>query len=423
MSNVEEDDGTEPEPTLTMVDYFEETIQQEIKAIAVLGPTEGDHCSYDQGYLKRQGLYSCRTCQTDPENLAGVCVPCSYACHDGHDLVELYTKRDFRCDCGNSKFPQNNPCKLRPNKDSINEKNKYGHNFLGLYCTCRRPWPDPNDYDPKDSMFQCTICEDWFHPRHLDAPCPPPGSFQEVICQMCTEKLPFLKYYSGLSVTAVSAEKEADESTTPERGVKRARASDVEVTDEPKANGSENATLDTSMEEDKSKVSEPSTEDKSDALSEPSTSKDQPGPSTSSGATCLLDGQVPIERKGGATFWTDNYRDFLCTCSKCKAMYERLGVPFMTQKEDTLTFYEEKAIRTKETEYERGMKALSTLPRTSQVECLQNFEELKSELTEYLSPFAASNKVVKKEDIMNFFSQLQARKRRRLDGAPPYACR
>lgn len=30
---------------------------------------------------------------------------CSYNCHEGHDLVELYTKRAFRCDCGNSKFP------------------------------------------------------------------------------------------------------------------------------------------------------------------------------------------------------------------------------------------------------------------------------------------------------------------------------
>lgn len=31
---------------------------------------------------------------------------CSYSCHENHELIELYTKRDFRCDCGNNKFPK-----------------------------------------------------------------------------------------------------------------------------------------------------------------------------------------------------------------------------------------------------------------------------------------------------------------------------
>lgn len=55
-----------------------------------------------QGYIKRQALYACLTCtpeaRTDPTKRAGVCLACSYACHDGHDMVELYTKRNFRCD-------------------------------------------------------------------------------------------------------------------------------------------------------------------------------------------------------------------------------------------------------------------------------------------------------------------------------------
>ena len=37
---------------------------------------------------------------------AGICLACSLKCHDGHDLFELYTKRNFRCDCGlKDKFP------------------------------------------------------------------------------------------------------------------------------------------------------------------------------------------------------------------------------------------------------------------------------------------------------------------------------
>lgn len=36
----------------------------------------------------------------------GFCLGCMVQCHDGHDVNELYSKLDFRCDCGNSKLPQ-----------------------------------------------------------------------------------------------------------------------------------------------------------------------------------------------------------------------------------------------------------------------------------------------------------------------------
>ena len=35
-------------------------------------------------------------------------------------------------------------------KDSENERNMYNHNFEGLYCFCRRPYPDP--YESSDDM-------------------------------------------------------------------------------------------------------------------------------------------------------------------------------------------------------------------------------------------------------------------------------
>ncbi len=81
--------------------------------------------------MKRQPLYACLTCCTNiPEdetskNLskkAGVCLACSYHCHESHELVELYTKRNFRCDCGNSKI--DNECKLANDKGPVNEKNE-----------------------------------------------------------------------------------------------------------------------------------------------------------------------------------------------------------------------------------------------------------------------------------------------------------
>jgi len=79
--------------------------------------------------------------------------------------VELWTKRNFRCDCGNSKFGEFY-CKIFPNKDVENAGNSYNHNFKGSYCTCGRPYPDP-DAEEQVEMIQCCLCEDWFHEEHL----------------------------------------------------------------------------------------------------------------------------------------------------------------------------------------------------------------------------------------------------------------
>ena len=34
---------------------------------------------------------------------------------------------------------------LLQNKDPENKKNQYNQNFYGVYCTCGRPYPDPED--------------------------------------------------------------------------------------------------------------------------------------------------------------------------------------------------------------------------------------------------------------------------------------
>ena len=80
-------------------------------------------------------------------------------------IVELWTKRNFRCDCGNSKFGEFF-CKLFANKDVENVENAYNHNFKGSYCTCGRPYPDP-EAEEQVEMIQCCICEDWFHEEHI----------------------------------------------------------------------------------------------------------------------------------------------------------------------------------------------------------------------------------------------------------------
>lgn len=79
--------------------------------------------------------------------------------------MELWTKRNFRCDCGNSKFG-GFYCKLFASKDVENSENLYNHNFKGTYCTCDLPYPDPN-VEEQVEMIQCCICEDWFHEEHI----------------------------------------------------------------------------------------------------------------------------------------------------------------------------------------------------------------------------------------------------------------
>lgn len=75
--------------------------------------------------------------------------------------------------------------------------------------------------------------------------------------------------------------------------------------------------------------------------------------------------------------------------------------------------------------YESGMQALQNMGRIPQVEVIQEYNDMKSELTEYLRDFVAQGKVVKEEDIRNFFDTLQSRKRQRIGSANSvqYSCR
>lgn len=55
-------------------------------------------CTFENGYIK-MNVYSCKTCQELEGRHVGVCFGCSMDCHLYHDVVELFEKRNFRCDC------------------------------------------------------------------------------------------------------------------------------------------------------------------------------------------------------------------------------------------------------------------------------------------------------------------------------------
>lgn len=190
------------EKIVTMMDVLKEQEDFEEDANAVLGGSDDKNCTYSQGYIKRQAIYACLTCcsdaKTDPEKRAGVCLACSLMCHENHELIELYTKRNFRCDCGNPKF-NSHPCTFTQIKTEVNDDNHYNQNFSGLYCTCNRPYPDP-DATEEEIMIQCIICEDWLHSSHLDSNVPANDQYSEMVCKQCMNKNEFLHDYSELAV-------------------------------------------------------------------------------------------------------------------------------------------------------------------------------------------------------------------------------
>lgn len=74
----------------------------------------------DLGYIK-QPLYGCLTCL----NNGAVCAACSISCHGEHQLVELFNRRDFRCDCGTERLGAGSCCSLSKRDDvKANEGNK-----------------------------------------------------------------------------------------------------------------------------------------------------------------------------------------------------------------------------------------------------------------------------------------------------------
>ena len=108
-------EGSSSKNVLSLQQVIEEDAELEQMANAVLGASDDKKCTYpqvtrtrygisahvhpvlhsiSQGYVKRQALYACASCDTTGP--AGVCLACSLTCHKDHELYELYTKR-FEC--------------------------------------------------------------------------------------------------------------------------------------------------------------------------------------------------------------------------------------------------------------------------------------------------------------------------------------
>lgn len=374
------------EHTVSLVDVLEEDEELEEEASAVLAGSDSDHCSYPQGYVKRQALYACSTCTPKGVEAAGVCLACSYKCHEGHDLFELYTKRNFRCDCGNKKFTELQ-CKLHPDKDEVNNLNKYSHNFYGVYCTCGRPYPDPDD-QVEDEMIQCVVCEDWLHGRHLGCVVPDCVELQEMICESCMNKNPFLWTYAAHFAVQHAAVQ-------------------VKVEDE--------------LEDSKTNIPNNEKEDNDDDVKEPSCKRSR----VEEEPDCRLRQLQAIDQKrvqSGAVFWPPAWRSKLCSCNTCQERLSEANLSFLLDESDTVLTYENqgKSNEQRQQGHDPLMSALDNLNRVQQLEIIHGYNDMKAELKDFLQRFASDGKVVTPDDIRQFFEQ-QSRKRRRDDSRHFYS--
>ncbi|KAL6501764.1 hypothetical protein OROGR_026897 [Orobanche gracilis] len=364
----------EGEPTISIKDYLEAVEEEELKADLVLGGDEGKECTYSKGYIKRQAIFSCLTCT--PDGNAGVCTACSLSCHEGHEIVELWTKRNFRCDCGNSKFGQFF-CKLLASKDVENLNNLYNHNFKGTYCTCDLPYPDPNT-EEQEEMIQCCICEDWFHEEHIGLessdkiPRDEGGEplYEDFLCQGCVVLCSFLTYYPQIML-----------------------ASDISSCEKGKA------VLEIKPDIEVNECSE----------------------ATNSTAECIIQidlaGNPPTTDEGKPMFLMKNWRESLCRCKKCSDFYSQKGIGFIVDKEDSIAEYERvaKQKRNENLQKQEGaeLNFLNNLGHVAKMELLSGFADMKNEFCAFLESTDLS-KPITTADIQQVFANLAKKRKRAL---------
>eukprot|EP00898_Chlorokybus_atmophyticus_P004590 jgi/Chlat1/5131/Chrsp33S05133 len=371
-------DGEEPVgegDVLTAAEYLEQAREAEEQANAVLGGDDGKECTYPRGYLTRQAVFVCRTCT--PEGGAGVCLACASSCHAGHDVLELWTKRRFRCDCGNSKFGRFKCSLMNDARDAVNSDNQYNHNFNGLYCTCNRPYPDPDLEEEEEDMLQCCVCEDWFHARHLGFPEDEDmPAYEELVCKGCVEtRCQFLLHYLKFAVLP------KDEAAAGLVADSPCKADDC-TTFEQKAPSSVSLTA---------------------------TTADQ-------AVSCSLQQSTAADMSCRTIMFQEGWREKLCRCDACAKMYADRKLDFLLDPQDTWAEYEKKSkAAVDELSAEaRGLQAFdAAFDRTQKVELLHAYHELSDSVKAFLAPFAASGTVVTKADIEQFCDGLRSHKRQR----------
>lgn len=341
-------------------DYILQQNELENQAKEIM-PWSPRNCTYNMGPI-RQSIFACLSC-----GQIGVCYSCSIQCHSSCEIVELFTKRNFSCDCGTERVKSDKLyCSLRENKipDIPDYSNRYGQNYKGLFCDCHQKY----NPDSKSIMIQCQLgieCnEDWYH-DHCILGClencdlvdletnlkdfPALDSFDGFICWKCVNKV-------SSQISRLLSCNESDKFVSAI--VRHVSCTSLEERD---------------MILDKGK---------------------------SSGKRKLDDYPYSVFLKKDYSIFLKELKDTLKNDDKLFIFLNDI-TPYLINDDPP---YEHPDDTDSESTYELGMKAFNSyVDRGLAIDGLVAFEKMKEKLTDFLKPFAKSGEVVKEEDIKNFF--------------------
>ncbi|KRX40370.1 putative E3 ubiquitin-protein ligase UBR7 [Trichinella murrelli] len=355
------------------------------------------NCTYPLGYVKRQAIYSCITCWEKSGSFCGICTACYLTCHNTHDALQLYTKRNFRCDCGNS-TNKDVCCSFVPEKDPVNEKNIYGHNFEGKYCYCN----EKSNETMEDDMFTCIFCEDWFHEGHIT------GSYEdgdnELICKGCAAKRPFLAFYIekyGVMEKTDEDKKSETETVYVEHGAFEAENMQNSVIEE----GNETESVEQLKAEKVEDVKHADTEVKNVAQLSDEEKCVLPAVKNEESNSCLLSGRT-LEAYSYDVFMRNGWRKELCHCLLCLDLYKTYDCEFLLDDEDTFEKYNENSQKNTMSSVEEMFDHYTVGMNPSQkLEIAYGIAEMKRELSQMVAE--CDGQTVTMEDVQRLNQRLE----------------
>ncbi|KAG0140652.1 hypothetical protein CROQUDRAFT_52917 [Cronartium quercuum f. sp. fusiforme G11] len=442
---------TEAQNLITLPELLDQQSSLESEVAEVL-PFDCSHCTRSLGPL-RQAVYSCLTCNP-PKSAsdgipsashvqAGVCSACSVSCHADHQLVELFVRRNFLCDCGTTRC---NPggCELRVEEEAqpartpesktgnsagtaglIGHANKYDHNFDGQFCICERG----KTYDPEtetEDMYQCLACEDWRHASCL-GPYPDPESWDDLICAKCVQENATLRTMlnkhaggvgTGMMICAGVDVKSID-STVKWHGRPNSLASLVQSKDQYSASVDPEA-VSTNISADSTSAipsqTDPSPVMDSTKRHQPECDVRLPPEKRARLDDCLKDRvqtcMAPFKTSTDSllakvdpllanVFMAPGWRQKWCRCLECLKTLSEISW-LGTEEEDVWEPADDQD--SAKSLLELGMEAFKNLPQEQKVEGLHAYNKLRDHMMEFLRPFSEKGLTVTEDAIKDFFA-------------------
>lgn len=318
------------------------------------------------------------------------------------------------------------PCSLRKvSQNPPNDKNSYNHNFVGRFCDCDQVY----DVDAEEgTMFQCLVCEDWFHEKCIgEGRVPDQDDFDAFVCQVCVGKNEWLGRYVGNKTAFMSTLETYSEIKVDVEATNEALASTVEsIESNPMPSIAEpGRAASTEPPDAPSPSNVPTTGVKRSLSTDPETSSLPPkrvkSESEETPVTCKWASLPRTPPLPFALFLKEAFRDSLCRCLDCETTRLRT-LPMISHEEETYEpdednsdtglsspFLSAAGFNTLDSILEAGTRALSSLPRTQALDGIVAYQALSTKLKTFFQGFAETGRVVSEADVRGFFAEMQNR--------------